>query len=151
MVASISEREWAQPSRNPGWTNGQVVFHIFLGFILVVPLARLLVLFDHLPDLCSRIFAETLNVATPLFNLINAIGPRGGARLLGPAGIISKFDQVHRAILARLDRARPADWEATMYYPTRWDPRFQGRMNLMALFLYPIDHLRHHREQLRAT
>jgi Mycothiol maleylpyruvate isomerase N-terminal domain len=55
MVASISEREWTEPSQNPGWTNGQVVFHIRLGFILVVPLARLLVFFDRLPALCSRI------------------------------------------------------------------------------------------------
>lgn len=151
MVASISEREWTQPSRNTGWTNGEIVFHILLGFILVVPLARLLVFFDHLPDLCSRIFAQALNISTPLFDRINAMGPRAGARLLGRAGIISKFDQVHSVILARLDRARPADWEASMHYPTRWDPRFHTRMDLVALLRYPIDHLRHHREQLRAT
>ena len=83
MVASISERQWTQPSRNTGWTNGEIVFHIFLGFILVVPLARLLVFFDHLPDLCSRIFAQALNISTPLFNRINAMGPRAGARCSG--------------------------------------------------------------------
>jgi DinB superfamily len=151
MVASISEREWTAPSQNPGWTNGQVVFHILLGFILVVPLARLLVFFDHLPALCSRIFAGILNLSTPLFNRINAVGPRAGARLLGRAGIISKFDHVHRAILARLDQACPGDWAAAMNYPTRWDPRFQTRMDLAALLRYPIDHLQHHRDQLRAT
>jgi hypothetical protein len=151
MVASISERAWTQPSRNTGWTNGQIVFHVLLGFVLVVPLARLLVFFDHLPDSCSRLFARALDISTPLFDRMNALGPRVGARLLGRAGVIRKFDQVHGAILTRLDRARPADWNATMYYPTRWDPRFQTRMDLAALLRYPIDHLRHHREELRVT
>jgi Mycothiol maleylpyruvate isomerase N-terminal domain len=86
MVASISEREWTEPSQNPGWTNGQVVFHILLGFILVVPLSRLLVFFDCLPAPCSRIFAGILNLSTPLFNRIDAMGPRAGARLLGELG-----------------------------------------------------------------
>ena len=151
MAASISEREWTEPSQNPGWTNGEIVFHILLGFILVVPLARLLVFFDHLPALCSRIFSEILNLSTPIFNRFNAMGPRAGARLLGRAGIITKFDQVHDAILSQLDRARPSDWAAAMNYPTRWDPRFQTRMDLAALLRYPVDHLRHHRDQLRAT
>jgi hypothetical protein len=79
MVASISEREWTEPSQNPGWTNGQIVFHILLGFILVVPLARLLVFFGRLPASYSRIFAGILNLSTPLFNRINAMGPRAGA------------------------------------------------------------------------
>lgn len=151
MVASISEREWTGPSQNPGWTNGQIVFHILLGFILVVPLAWLLVFFGRLPALCSRIFAGALNLSTPLFNRINAMGPRAGARLLGRAGIITEFDQVHGAILGRLDRARPSNWAAAMSYPTRWDPRFQKRMDLAALLRYPVDHLRHHRDQLQAT
>jgi len=151
MAASISEREWTEPSQNPGWTNGQLVFHILLGFILVVPLARLLVLFGRLPVLCSRMFAGILNLSTPLFNRVNAMGPQVGARLLGRAGIITKFDQVHRAILARLDRARPSDWTAAMDYPTRWDPGFQTRMDLAALFRYPVEHLRRHRDQLRAS
>jgi hypothetical protein len=151
MVASISERDWTQPSWNAGWTNGQIVFHVLLGFVLVAPLARLLVLFDHLPDRCSRVLAGALNLSTPLFNRVNAIGPRGGASLLGRAGIIRQFDKVHADILVRIDRARPSDWAATMNYPTRWDPRFHERMDMFALMRYPIGHLRHHRQQLRMS
>ena len=151
MVASISEQGWTEPSQNPGWTNSQLLFHVLLGFILVRPLAGILVFFGHLPPLCSRVFAGVLNISTPLFNRINAVGPRAGARLLGRAAVISKFDQVHGAVLARLDRVRPRDWALTMHYPTRWDPRFQTSMGLEDLFRYPIDHLRHHRHQLRAT
>jgi hypothetical protein len=83
MVASISEREWAEPSQNPGWTNGQIVFHVLLGFILVVPLARLLVFFGHLPALCSRIFAGILNLSTPLFNRIDGSSSRDATARAG--------------------------------------------------------------------
>ena len=47
-VASISEPWWAKPSHNPGWTNGQLLFHVLLGFVLVLPLAGILVFFGHL-------------------------------------------------------------------------------------------------------
>jgi transposase len=65
MVASISEPWWAKPSRNPGWMNGQLLFHVFLGFILVLPLAGILLFFGHLPAVCSRMFAAVLNFSTP--------------------------------------------------------------------------------------
>lgn len=151
MAGAISGRAWTQPSYNPGWTNGQLLFHVFLGFVLVLPLATLLVFFGHLPPVCSRVFARMLNFATPLFNRVNAMGPRAGARLLGREGVVRKFDQAHEAILARLDRVRPGDWTLTMNYPRRWDPRFRTHMRLEDLFVYPLDHLRHHRSQLRIT
>jgi DinB superfamily len=96
----------------------------------------------------SRIFAGILNFSTPLFNRVNAGGPRAGARLLGRAGVMRQFDRVHRAILTRLERIRPRDWALAMHYPTRWDPRFQTPMHLEELFRYPVTHLRHHRSQL---
>jgi hypothetical protein len=71
--------------------------------------------------------------------------------LLGRAGLITKFDQVHGAILQRLEHVRPNDWTMAMYYPTRWDSRFKTPMRLEDLFRYPVDHLRHHRHQLRTT
>jgi hypothetical protein len=151
MVASISEQSWAKPSDNPGWTNGQLLFHVLLGFILVLPLAGIMVFFGHLPAVCSRIFAAILNFSTPLFNRINAVGPRAGASLVGRAGLINRFDQVHGAILERLDRVRPGDWPLAMHYPTRWDPRFKTPMHIEDLFRYPVEHLRHHRHQLRAA
>jgi DinB superfamily len=114
MVGSISEQRWDKPSHNPGWTNGQLLFHVLLGFILVLPLAGILIFFGHLPAVCSRIFAAILNFSTPLFNRINAVGPRAGARLVGRAGLISKFDRVHEAILERLERVRPGDWALAM-------------------------------------
>lgn len=148
MAASISEKAWTGPSHNPGWTNGQLLFHVLLGFILVLPLASFLVFFGHLPALCSRIFAWILNFSTPLFNRVNAAGPRVGARLLGRAGVIREFNRVHGAILTRLERVHSREWALAMHYPTRWDPSFRSAMHLEELFRYPITHLRHHQAQL---
>jgi hypothetical protein len=149
MAATLSEEAWNDSSHNPGWTNGQVLFHVLLGFILVLPLARLLVLFGHLPRVLGSTFAGLLNLATPLFHRINAMGPRAAARTLGRARVIRRFDQVHGAILTRLAKVRPGQWDLMMTYPTRWDPRFRRDMRLEDLFLYPVSHLRHHRTQIR--
>ena len=151
MAAAIPEHGWAAPSNNPGWTNGQVLFHVLLGFLLVPPLARLLVLFGHLPRSWGRAFAGLLNLATPLFHRINALGPRAAARTLGRAGVLRRFDQVHAGILKRLAKVQPRQWTLAMAYPTRWDPRFRNEMRLEDLFLYPVSHLRHHRSQMRAS
>jgi hypothetical protein len=151
MVATISERGWTQPSHNPGWTNGQVLFHVLLGFLLVPPLARLLVIFGHLPQIVGRAFAGVLNLSTPIFHWVNAFGPRGAARALGPDGVVRRFDRVHNIILRRLAQVRQEQWSLTMPYPTRWDPRFRSDMRLEDLFRYPVLHLRHHRDQLRAS
>jgi hypothetical protein len=78
-------------------------------------------------------------------------GPRAGASLVGRAGLISTFDQVHGAILERLERVRPGGWALAMHYPTRWDPRLKTPMRMEDLFRYPVDHLRHHRHELRAA
>jgi hypothetical protein len=151
LIDSLPEHGWTAPSHNPGWTNGQLLFHILLGFILVGPLASLLMVFGHLPRVCSKVFAGSLNFSTPLFNRLNAIGPRVGARLLGREGVLRTFDQVHGAIITRLDHLQPSHWALTMHYPTRWDPRFQREMRFEDLFRYPIDHLHHHSQQLRAS
>ena len=148
MAADIRSAR-GQNQCNPGWTNGQLLFHVLLGFALVLPLASLLVFFGHLPRTYSKVFGG--------INFHALLQPRQCARstrrvrLLGRAETIRKFDRVHEAILARLDRIRPDDWQLTMHYPTRWDPHFRADMGLEDLFQYPIIHLRHHLAQLRAT
>jgi hypothetical protein len=134
MADAVSEQSWNEPSNNRGWTNGQLLFHILLGFILVPLLARLLIFAGHLPRVYSRSFSGVLNFSTPLFNRVNAVGPRVAARILGREGTIRKFDRVHAQTIARLERIRPSEWSLTMHFPTRWDPRFREDMRLENLF-----------------
>lgn len=150
MASDIAISGWGSPSSNRGWTNGQLLFHVLLGFFLVLPLARLLVIFGRLPGAMGRGFAATLNFLTPAFHRINAIGPRAAARVLGMKGVLRTFDRTHTAIMRRLDVVRAHEWDLVMPYPTRWDSRFRADMRLEDLFAYPVAHLRHHRTQLRS-
>jgi hypothetical protein len=78
MVASISEQGWTEPSRNPGWTNGQLLFHVLLGFILVLPLAGILVFFGHLPlDYApgSLLGPSTSRLRSSIESMRSALGP----------------------------------------------------------------------------
>jgi len=35
LLASLSAADWDAPSRNPAWTNGQLVFHMLFAFVLI--------------------------------------------------------------------------------------------------------------------
>ncbi|HEX9681403.1 MAG TPA: DinB family protein, partial [Anaerolineales bacterium] len=44
LLDSLSDEGWARRSRNPGWTNGEIVFHIAFAFMLLrslVPMVRI--------------------------------------------------------------------------------------------------------------
>jgi hypothetical protein len=148
LLDSMPKEAWAGPSRNPGWTNGQLLFHIALGFFLVVPLVRIMRIFAALPPRWSKLFASLLNLGTPLFNRLNAIGPRFGARLYGRRALGAKFDQVFVLLLDRVASIRPEEWSRGMHYPVRWEPRFSDFMTFEMLFHYPTVHFRHHAAQI---
>ena len=150
LLAAVSSEHWRHRSLNPGWTNGQLLFHIALGFFLLVPLVYVMRIFAALPPIASKLFAKALNVSTPLFNRINAIGPRLGARLVNQRRLGSLFDSVCRRILRKVESIRPGEWTRGMHYPVRWEPRFADFMTMESLFHYPTIHLRHHRRQIAA-
>ena len=125
---TVPDGEWHAPSANPGWTNAQILFHVLLGFLLVPLLLRILSAMTWMPSLVDRGFAGLLNATTPLFDRVNAIGPRVGARLLSRAAMRRRFDRVHARLVRRLERMTDRDLERGMRYPTRWDPRFRAIM-----------------------
>jgi hypothetical protein len=139
---------WRAPSRNPGWTNAELCFHMLLGFVLVPLLLRLMRWMARLPAWCDTGFARLLNAGTPLFNRVNALGPRVGARLLSRAAIARQFDRVLARILGQLRELSERDLGRGMHYPTRWDPRFRAVMTAEDLLRYPAAHLEHHLRQL---
>ncbi len=80
MLASLSDAELTQWSKNRAWTNHQLVFHMAFGFFLLPSLIRIVLVLGRLPRPVSRLFARLLNSATVPFNWINAAGPA----LVGP-------------------------------------------------------------------
>src|SRR5215216_2127078 len=71
LLDSLTDADWRRRSHNPGWTNGELLFHMALGFFLLPILLPLLRLLGRLPRGATRPFAALLNLATPLFNWVN--------------------------------------------------------------------------------
>ena len=145
---SLGDASWNKASANPAWTNGQVMFHVLLAFMLLpylVPLARL---FGALPPSGSKPFAAVLDLATPLFNWINGQGPRGAGTVFSRARLIRRYDALHDYAFRAVVKTRPADLQRGMYYPRRWDPMFSGYMTMGDVLRYPLIHMTHHLGQL---
>jgi len=151
LLDSLSEQGWYERSQNPAWTNGQLLFHIMLGFILVCPLSRIMWVFGRFPRECSKAFAALLNLGTPLFRRVNATGPRIGSRIYDRDRIGLMYDRVYARVVTRLNSLGDEELAQGMFYPTRWDPGFAEYMKLEDLFVYPTKHLKHHAWQIRAV
>ena len=148
LLGSLSAADWDAPSRNPAWTNGQLVFHMLFAFMLIPSLFWLVRFWSRLPDRYSRAFARVLDFSTPFFNWVNALGPRGQAVVFGQRRAGSIYDRLHRSILRKVDSMKDDDWGRGMNYPRRWDPDFGEFMTFERLFRYPTLHFRRHLAQL---
>src|SRR5687767_7164388 len=79
LVDRATAAELRRRTDGTRWTNGQMLWHMAFGYLLVhrlLPLARL---FGRLPDPFSRTFAAVLDAGTGLFHHINYLGSCGGA------------------------------------------------------------------------
>ncbi len=148
LLDSLSDEDLKCQSLNPGWTNGEILFHITFGFVILsslVPLARF---WGRLPPSLSRAFAAVLNAFTGFFNWINALGARVGGRAYRGRNVGSKYDRTYSALMKKLTAIQPDEWRRGMYYPTKWDSLFKQYMTLEDVFRYPIIHFRFHRGQI---
>jgi len=148
LLHILSEDEWRRQSRNPGWTNGQILFHMTFGFMILRWLIPLVRVFGRLPKRYSKLFSNALDVSTPLFDRVNAFGARGGGTIFDRRRLGKRFEITYRSLLRMLDTIGDDEWGKGMYYPTRWDPLFDEYMTLEKLFQYPIIHFRFRRDQL---
>lgn len=150
LLDSLTDEDWNAPSRNPAWTNGQLLFHMVFAFMLVPALFWMIRFWSRLPDRFSRWFARGLDFLTPVFNWFNALGPRGQAVVFGRGRIGAIYDRAHRSILRKIDSLGGDEWSLGMHYPRRWDPAFGDFMTFEDLFRYPTRHFRRHLRHLSA-
>ena len=151
LLDAVADDGWRRPSNNPGWTNGEILFHMALGFFLLPTLLPMVRLLGRFPHGVTRPFAACLHRATGSFNRVNAVGARIGGRVLRRQRLARTFDWAMARILRMVSRVDPAEWQRGMYYPTRWDALFSDYMTLEKLLRYPIAHLRFHTDQLSAS
>ncbi len=148
LLEDAGPTELARRSAGTRWTNEQLLFHMLFGYLVVVVLLRLVVVFGRLPPALSRGFAWLLDSCAVPFNVVNYWGSCAGAKVFNRRRMGRKCDRVIAGLQRKLRAASDADLARGMYYPTRWDPFFDGYMTLGQLYRYPTQHFDFHRRQL---
>ncbi len=148
LLAALTQEDFRKQSRNPGWTNGEILAHMLFGFMILRVLLPMVRCWGRLPKAASKPFAGLLNALTVPFNGINALGARLQAHVFTRQKMGKLFDWAYSAITKQLNAIQDDEWARGMHYPTRWDPNFQDFMTIEDLFHYSINHFNLHREQI---
>ena len=148
FVASATAGDLRRRTNGTRWTNGQMLWHMAFGYVIVRRLLPLVDLFGRLPDPFSRTFAAVLNAGTRPFHPINYLGSVGGALVFHGPRLTRQLDHTIDLLHRRLDAETDADLERGMHYPTRWDPFFEDYMTLADVYHFPTQHYDFHRRQL---
>ena len=147
LLDSATVADLSRPSNGTKWTNGQLLFHMLFGYLIVVQLLVLVRIFGRLPDGFSRRFAGVLDASTRPLHTINYVGSVVGPRMLGYAGLGRRFDRVAK-LLRHLDQESDSELARGMHYPTSWVPYFKAFMTLADGYRNPTQHFEHHSRQL---
>ncbi|GLV95116.1 hypothetical protein Slala04_65690 [Streptomyces lavendulae subsp. lavendulae] len=148
LLDSASKADLARPTRGTKWTNGQLLWHMLFGYIVVRALLVLVRVFGRLPRGAGNAFARLLNAGTVPFDWVNYAGPRGAVKVYGPRRMGAAFDRVLDSLQRRLAAESDADLARGMYFPVRWDPFFKDFMTLADIYRYPTQHFDFHHRQL---
>ena len=148
LLEPLSDADLRKPSHNPGWTNGEILFHMTFGFILILTLGPMVRLWGRLPKRSSSGFARLLNGMTGFFNWFNALGPRAGGKVFTRKRIGRLYDWVYRALVRLVNSVHDDEWTRGIYYTDRWDALFSEYMTLEQVLHYPTVHFNFHVEQL---
>jgi hypothetical protein len=130
------------------WTNGQMLWHMAFGYLIVRRLLPLVRLFGRLPDPFSRTFAAALNAGTRPFHTINYLGSVGGALVFHGPRLTRQLDHTIDVLHRRLDAETEESMRRRMHFPVGWDPFFRDTMTLEEVYRYGTEHYNHHRAQL---
>jgi DinB superfamily len=147
-VAEMTPDDLRRPSVGTKWTNGQLLFHMLFGYLLVRRLTWLVKLLGRMPRRGTEPFAAALNSVTRPFDWINYAGSVGGAAVFTPERMRRRLDRVTAKLERDLDRQSEQSLARGMYNPTRWDPYFTEYMTLADIYHYPTQHFDHHDRQL---
>ena len=148
LVDKLSKKDLSKGSHNRGWNNGEILFHMLFGYLILNALIPIVFLFGSLPRSYSKVFVNILNLFTPVFNFINGIGARGGAKVFYGKRLINLSDKIFGSLLKKIKSFGEKDLQKGMHFPTRWDSLFKDYMTLEDVFNYTKRHFIFHCKQL---
>ena len=151
LLADASPADLRRRSAGTRWTNQQLLFHMVLGYLVVLRLLPLVRLLGRLPAGASRRFAAVLNATTRPFHLVNYLGSVGGGTALDPTQIDALLAWTVNRLRKHLDTEQEGALHRTMHFPVGWDPFFRDVMTLADVYRFGTQHFDHHRAQLTLT
>jgi len=125
LITHASAADMQRPTDGTRWSNGQLLFHMLLGYLIVRALLPLTRLFARLPGPASAGFAWLLNSASRPFHLINYLGSCAGARIIPPARLPGMLDRVTGALERRLQQETDAALDRGNALPDQLGPVLQ--------------------------
>ena len=148
LVERATTADLRRRTNGTRWTNGQMLWHMAFGFLIVRRLLPLVGLFSRLPDPFNRTFAAVLNAGTRPFHVVNYIGSVGGALVFHGSRLTRQLDHTIDLLHRRLDDESEAALGRRMHFPVGWDPFFRDIMALEQVYAYGAQHYDFHRAQL---
>ena len=148
LVSRATPADLRRRTDGTRWTNGELLWHMAFGFLIVRRLLPLVRLFGRLPDPFSRAFAATLNAGTRPFHHINYLGSVGGALVFHGPRLTRQFDHTINILHRRLDAETEEALGRRMHFPVGWEPFFRDTMTLADVYEYGTQHYDFHRAQL---
>lgn len=137
LLDSLSERDWQGLSGNRAWTIGQVMYHMTFAPRMLPADVRMI-----------RKGGRAPKVPAVLFNWLNIIITRWGARRYTRQTMGEAYDAAHAAAVETLDTIQEDQWDKGLEYPD-WDPLLSGFVTIERLFRYLILHFEVHAEQVQ--
>jgi hypothetical protein len=148
LLDSADVADLRRRSAGTRWSNWELLFHMWFGYMIVLRLLVLVRVMSRLPAPVGRGFARLLDATTPVFDVVNYLGSAGGGRVFDRERLGRKSDRVVAALQRRVDREAEPSFGRGMPYPTRWDPFFTEYMTVEDIYRYPGRHYDFHRAQL---
>ena len=148
LVEQATASDLRRPTDGTRWTNGQLLWHMVFGYLIVWRLLPGVRLFGRLPDRYSRRFAAALNAGTRPFHMINFLGGCGGALVFHGSRLSRLLDRIVNRLHRRLDAETEESLVTRMHFPVDWDPFFADTMTVADLYHYGTQHYDFHRAQL---
>lgn len=141
LLNSIPDEAFELPSENPAWTIGEVLYHMSIAPRMLGTDVKMI--------LNQNWFYRLIPVIIPkrLFDWLNKILTKFGARNLTREFLASEYDKANSATLKALNEVREMDFKKKLNYPD-WDPILSGEVTLERLFHYIKLHFDLHAAQI---
>jgi len=142
LLAEIPDKAFSQPSDNPAWTIGEVLFHMSLAPRFMVTDLKVIISRPWLAKVFMTLVPEAL------FHRINQRFTRYGARNLNRGFLAEQYDMAHARALTSLEALQETDFQRSLNYPG-YDPMLEGVVTVERLYRYIKLHFEAHAGQIR--